>query len=375
MPSVPTEVTQDLPTGFDRADGGGGRLGTPTPGDAVLVQSTEGTTIPLEESPSSPTIERAEQATFSKEFTMSWEDGLTRIAATSRGNIETDTYNQKFLVLSASLQHQKGGTAVLRKVLESKSFDSPPDEFEIVPVELGLSIIKHPRYFYAFLGSGYGESDELVNQCVIRLLQDYMANANINYRNAAQQLLIDSMGTQGSPGDPQPEWDGKKKTWTVGTIPGTDLAKAAALEIIQKYWRGIETPYIVGWQITWSRYFFRPPEIHPGGVIQNPITEASPQLPDYFWSTTSPPDPDHSIFDSMILWNPQCYSDNGDTDGNLSIAWLRKADTIEYQRTWFKQHMTWIGTPIGHWDEEIYSSGARPVVADDYLGINETPRV
>ncbi|WP_155459429.1 hypothetical protein, partial [Streptococcus pneumoniae] len=69
-----------------------------------------------------------------------------------------DSYGFLYKVLSARAQRSKGEQGTLTLVLEAASFDSPPDEFNIVPVELGLNIIKHPRYFHAFLGDGYGST-------------------------------------------------------------------------------------------------------------------------------------------------------------------------------------------------------------------------
>ena len=157
------------------------------------------------------------------------------------------------------------------------------------------------------------------------------------------------------------------------SIPANDpggkvlLAAAAALEIMQKIWRMEDTPYVVGWQITWSEYSFRPPSLNPGGYIENPST-ANPPLPDYFSSTSYPPSSStaNSIFYKMAQYNPQCYSANGQYGGSTSISWLRKADEMEYQRTWFKVTRTWIGAPLGAWDGDLYGQKQRPTFATDY---------
>jgi len=360
----------ELELGFDRADGLSGRNGTATPSGAVTAraggQNIAVADIPIEELPDSPTVERAEQATLTHRFRMSWEEALTQIQFLGRGLVREDSLGNVFKLLSASIQHEQGNKCVLTTVDESLSFDSPPDQFQITPVELGINIIKHPRYFYAFLGDGYGSATELTNQMVIRMLQNYFENTTAQYRDALTKLLSDSIGTPGTAGQTPPQFDSETGDFDGTLITGTDMAKRAAMEIIQKYWRGEETPYIVGYQIVWSSFYFRPPYLNPGGYVENPISDASPQLPDYFWSPDYPPS-SNTIFDYLAAVNPQCYSSNGLPGGSVNISWLRKADQIEYERTWFKVDRTWIGSPVGFWDTELYSASSRPQTADDYL--------
>jgi len=348
---------------------GGAAIGTPTPDGAILVQSGGQTItidgIPFEEEPDSPEIERAEQATFTHRFRMSWLEAITRIGFIGRGSFLTDTNGFIYFVLSVSIQRQTGGWAIMRVVTESKSFDTPPDDFSIVPVELGVHIIKHPRYFYAFLGDGYGSITEQQNQMVIRLLQDYFDNANAQFRDAIVELLKASMNSDAGEGEQKPEYDdGFDEN---AKVSGTNLAKRAALEIITKYWRGTETPYLIGYQVTWTQYYFRPTVLNPGGYIEDPFYEASPQVPDYFFSTEFPPNPGLTILDEITWFNPQAYSQDGIRGGPLNISWLRKADQIEYQRTWFKVERTWIGSPVGFWDDQLYTQENRPTAPQDYL--------
>jgi hypothetical protein len=364
----------DLTTGFDRADGIAGRLGTATPAGAVEVDvsgqtGTVAEFMPIEELTDSPTIERAEQATLTHKFRMSYDEAMNRIQWLGRGLVREDSFGNVFKLLSASIQHEKAGTAVLTTVDESISFDSPPDQFSVVPVELGISIIKHPRYFYAFLGDGYGSATEQKNQMVIRMLQNYFDNVSAAYRDSLTKKLKESLGTDGAEDADEPGYNSEDGSFNATLITGTDMAKRAAMEIIQKYWRGEETPYIVGYQIIWASFYFRPPYLNPGGYIENPMSDASPQLPDYFSSPNYPPD-SATIFDFIAAINPQSYSSNGLSNGAVNISWLRKADDIDYERTWFKISRTWIGSPVGFWDTELYSSGARPQSADDYLVIN-----
>lgn len=365
----------DLPNGLDRADGLSGRLGTATPAHAIQVITADGSgVIPIEELEDSPEIERAEQGTITHRYRMNWNEAKTRITFYGRGTVLVDGGGNVTKVLSAKIQHEKPDNAIMTIVAESLSFDTPPDTFSIVEVELGVNIIKYPRYFYALKGAT--TTEELLNQDVIRNLQNYFENVTPQYRDALTFQLNKSFGNPGtiSGGNIVHAADivtalADGTSVTITPIAGTDLAKAAALEVIQKYWRNEENPYIVGYEITWSSYYFRPPYLNPGGYTENPITEAVPALPDYFWSPDFPPSA-ATIFDQLTTINPQNYSSTGVRGGPLLMSWLRKADREEEQRTWFKIDRRWIGSPVGFWDEDLYNSDNRPLVASDYSGIS-----
>ena len=373
-----------LPTGvFYRADGSVGKrgqeFGVASPAGSLRYQNAGGDNtvggVPLTETPESPEIERAEQCTVTHTYTMEYEEARWWLTTYFyRGAIyteEVDGFSYRYFILSARLTRERGGIGRLTITSESKSFDTPPEEFSIVPVELGVNIIKHPRYFWAFLGNGVGSPTEGYNQMVIRLLQHYFDNTTAAYRDAIVKLLKASLAgpDTGSGAEQPPGFDGNTGKYPDGAIvAGTFAAKRAALEIIQKYWRGIETPYLVGWEMTYSEYSFRPPVLNPGGYIENPISPSAwTPVPEYFYSTVYPTSPSWTIFDIMAQVNRQCYSDNGRVDGSLNISWLRKADQVDFQRTWFKTTHTWMGTPIGHWDPELYSSGRRPQSGKDFL--------
>jgi len=150
-------------------------------------------------------------------------------------------------------------------------------------------------------------------------------------------------------------------------VDGTD-----AKEIIGKLWRMEDSPMLNGWEITWTEYYFRPPSLNGGAYIENPIN-AVPPLPDYFYSTAYPPNSSQTIFDAMASQNAQSYSSNGLKSGATSISWLRDADSIEYQRTWFRVTRKWLGAPIGSWDSDLYgavlSNGERPSDASHYRNL------
>lgn len=362
-----------LPSGLDRADGLLGRPGTPTPA-ALIKANSYGrksgiANVPTEEFPDSPEIERAEQATFTHRYRMSWNNALTHLATIGRGKIETDSYGNVTKVLSCSVKRVNPGVAELTKVSEAVSFDAPPDQFQITPVELGVNIIKHPRYFYAFLGTGQGSATEQKNQMVIRLLQDYFANTSAAYRDALIRLLKCSYNHEGNATDTKPDW--KNGAWTPNIkVAGTNEAKAAAVEIIMKWWRGEETPYIIGYQMVWAAYYFRPQPLNPGGYVESPLL-ATPQLPEYFYAVDLAGIGvyTNTIFDLIAAYNPQCYSSTGKKMGDPNISWLRKADEIEYERTWFKVVRTWLGAPVGHWDEQLFNQYDRPSTAAHYMQV------
>lgn len=372
-----------MPIGLSRADGLDGNLGQASAYNSVLVHGGgsggANDNIPFNEDANSPTDEKAEQRTIQHSFTGSYEYLKSwHEYSLARGMVyvEMDDFGEEneWMVLSSTLQHAEGNQGRLTVVVEGKSGDVPPDEFDIQPVELGLNIIKYPRYFYAFFGDGIGSATELQNQMVIRLLQDYFENASAPFRNALVQMLIASLDSPTGSGTQPPAWNKDTQTFTAGAlISGTRTAKCAALEIIQKYWRGIETPYIVGWEMHYSYYTFVQPFLHPGGIIEDPYEDAAIPVPEYFLSTTWPPNMalGNGIFDYFAVINPQCYTPATNSGKVIGIDWLRKADARQYNRTWFRVTQTWIGTPVGFWDTEIYSKGQRPSLSNggaDYIG-------
>jgi hypothetical protein len=377
-------ITGQLPNGFDRADGLNGRVGTPVPEGVGQIQSSAGLNyIPIEELPDSPKVERAEQATIVHQFRMSLYEAGNQIQYYGRGTILTDSAGNVTRVLSASFNPDgtpSGATTpymipvIFTIISESISFDTPPDEISCTEVELGINIIQYPRYVYAFspivTTDGNWFTNRILNQDVVRCLQNYFENTTSSYRDA---LIFQLKASLGSPGS----LDGNgnivhalkvngtltsdgSTTYSIVPIAGTDLAKNAAIEIIQKYWRNEETPYVVGYEIEWNAYYFRPQYINPGGYVENPIYQATPQLPDYFWSPNDPPDDAGTIFDKLGTYNPQCYSITGLAGGASSISWLRKSDRWILQRTWFKWTRRWIGSPVGFWDPDLFNSNNAP---------------
>lgn len=364
-----------FPNGFSRADGLDGNVGTPDePGQVRHFQGGQEVDldeVTLQEYSDSPEIERAEKATITHRTHTSENDATTRLLTMGRGTRMTDQWGNQSVVLSAKYTQKPGKMADLTVVSEGRFFDPPPDEFALDAVELGVNILKHPRYLYALQGAD--DDEYLLNQQVIKLLQAYMENPSVGTRDSISFQLWASLTFPGEVQNGVPISDGETDAtdWngddvTVQTTTGTDLAKRAALEIIQKFWYGIDTPYIVGLEMTWSSFYFIPPYLNLGGYVEDPILDAYPQVPLEYVSVTEPPTANNLIFDAIPLLNPQCYASNGIQGGPLQISWLRKADRIEKQGYIYKVTRRWWGAPVGYWDPDLYTNFDRPSVPDDY---------
>lgn len=430
-----------FPTGFDWADGetvlpnqpigsgGSGKVGTPTPAGALLIALPPGTsTQPMQEDSNSPEIERAEQATVSHTLKMAWVDGVALIAGLGRGTFLQDSFGNITRILSSKIKKLPKNQCEITIIAESISFDTPPDEFQITPIDLGLDIIKHPRYSWILAPIPADQSnfaplvgDTQVNfvaikSAIIRLIQAYRDSPffpsadqvnGLIQNNIMSQLSNGSISIQVPNPNPYdagkalispPPWDGVIANLPPGNyqyliiqvpVDLTDptdplaIAIAAAKEVISKLWRQEDTPYLTGFQIRWTQFFFAPAYLDPGGYIQDPLTV----VPDYFMQpealqsalaqgdfgsvfgnqdTVAPNSGQPTIFDHITLLNPQAYAANGISGGGLNISWLRKADEFDFQRTWFAISHVWVGSPIGSWDSDIYSQGNRPQNANDY---------
>ena len=159
------------------------------------------------------------------------------------------------------------------------------------------------------------------------------------------------------------------------------MALAAAKEIISKLWRQEDTPYIPAYEITWVQRFFQPVYVNPGAYIEDPRDV----VPSYFMGTPDAsfsnvghiPRGDQgsvgpvdlydnadtvaaagadggSILDELVLINPQLFSTNGKSNGELSISSLRTSDSYRYERTWFAVTHKWKVACMGKWDSDLY---------------------
>jgi hypothetical protein len=373
-----------LPTGGDRADGvtnlpaqpigssGSGKVGTPTPAGALAIKSNSPLNTWTEEETDSPEFERAEQATFLHRLNMDYKSALTMLSNLPRGTFVKDSFSNVWRILSSKIQSKRGTNASLSYTAESISFDSPPDEFSCQAVDLGLDIIKHPRYSWALLPYQYdtqsyatfGDTNTKIyfsdiKSQIVRLIQNYqdapIYPSNFSVANGyVHENILQSLGSgtidvnipnpngyqppSGSTTVPTPPtWDGNAatkaalgKTSRYVTVVinlyncnGKNLlssptspiaiAIAAAQELISKIWRGETTPYLTGYRISWSQYYFVPVLLNPGGYIENPVGV----VPDYFMSPSQTGR--DTIFDALPFVNPQSYSQNRLIGGDLII--------------------------------------------------------
>lgn len=425
MPNVPSNilVLDNLGHGIDWNDGLDGRAGTPSLAAQKKVHAANGATtiedIPVESLEDSPVIERAEQCTVGHHYRLSYEEAINRLTIYGRGALTQDSGGNFYRVLSSTVQRQKMNKALLGVQSESLSFDVPPDEFSLRPVKLSVDIMKHPRYFFALMPTnqipnfvGNSDTNDQINvkQAIIRSIQAYRENPFIptasNLNNIVgflhEQIIAGHVSGKFVVSKVNPNYNPLFKSTLpvdVGTSAGLPpvaattngapnptiyfyavntnssdpngkmaLAMAAAREIIGKLWRCEDTPLINGLELEWSEYYFRPPFINLGGYIEDP-TLATPGLPDYFYSTAYPPDPSLTIFDGLSYFNPQCFSSTGIAGGPVLISWLRDADQIDNQRTFFKITRRWLGGTIGAWDADLYTQNNRPAVVSDYRNL------
>jgi len=374
-----------VPSCFNRANGddlippANVPMGTPAPEGSVLITDASGTNIiSFNEDDNSPEIERAEQATITHTFTTTWQDAINRLIGLGRGTILYDSYGNETRVLSSKIVHMEGEAAKLIVVCEGLSFDTPPDEFDCVPVDLGINIIKHPRYFYYLDPNGTASDtaqERQAKQAIIAAVQTYQDAPFYPSQDFVNSLLKNNIQnffavnkvpvTTGTGATPS------TTTFDASASPSVSLAIAAASEIITKLWKQIDNPPLTGYKITWKQYYFKDPAgglepllyLNPGSYIEDPITEAIPSLPDYFGSTNGDYATGGTIFDQIANINPQCYRN---IDGVLQISWARLPDEQDYVRTWFCVTRSWIGSPIGMWDQDLYSKLPRPTLPSQY---------
>lgn len=421
-----------LPIGPDWADGktslppnplgsggGGAVLGTPTPDGAVIIDAGGNTVseVPVESQPDSPEIERAEQGTFQQRLTMSYDRAISYLGVLGRGTFVADSGNgfgvqTVWRILSSKVRRLLGNTAELSYSAESISFDSPPDEYDITTTDLGLDLLKHPRYAWAlspiandnFTHKKAGDTNIFftdIKSAIIRMIQTYrdapvfpsadgingLFHNNIMSASKAGLLPVHynnpaypAANTDG-PGGPKTvdpvKWNGVLPAPTANCpyfivnvpVDLTDdfdpivIALAAAREIISLLWLQEDTPYIPSFQVTLSRYFFRPVYHNGGGYVEDPVGI----VPDYFMDPNQ--DGSDNIFSQLSNINPQLFAADGKKGGPVQISWLRKADHTEYQRTWFKVTMTWEGAANGVWNPKLYTTDDRPQKASDFSNL------
>ncbi len=385
----------------------------------------------IQEPSGSPVIERAEQCTCQHTLKMSYVQAINYWTQMGRGVIVNDSAGNIWRILSCTVRRIEATLGELSYVMESISFDTPPDDFQINEVSLDLNIIKHPRYAwalnpyvtdastYSLIGDTkfyYLEQKE----AIIRMLQNYIDSPffpnQVQTQGLIQTNILSALGFQKDASTvklpihyPNPNYNPALKTvspvpWDGVTVnmPTANcvyfslavlvdltnpndpiaIAIAAASELLTKLWRQEDTPYIAGWEVIWTQYFFSPVYINPGGYIEDPRD----WVPQYFISPfndgiiprsfpsggfpddeSSPPSLGQAtIFDQLTTYNPQCYATNGLSGGPLAMSCLRKSDHLIYERTFFGYPHTWLCAPVGKWDKDIYTQNDGPQDANDY---------
>ena len=431
-----------LPVGLDSADGetvlpvqpigSSGTpqiVGTPLPTADVQIWPVGLNGSFSEEQSGSPRIERAEQCTCEHNIRMDKADAIYYFTQMPRGTVVTDSGANIWRILSCEYTRISDLYCDLHYVMESLSFDSPPDDFSIHPNSLDLNIIKYPRYWrwlcpYAGDSATVAINDISVSiatlkEAIIRMIQNYIESPfypSANQTNSLIQVnIINALNTgtfqfhYANPGFVPTStiaepvvWDGKLSDIPIDNcayflVPSTiayaaddsdtgqiHMALAAATELISKLWRQEDTPYLVGYDVVWTQYYFQPVFLNPGGYQEDPRD----WVPSYFMSpgVSWPPQnlapvpqvnqEDYpptwepgggnadtvdavgsggsTIFDALVSINPQCYSSDGTNTGSLVLSSLRLADDFDYERTWFKVPHTWKVAPVGKWDSDLY---------------------
>ena len=317
------------PSYADRADGLNNRPGTPTPEDLIhyntslngATSATLSNPVIFEEASDSPEIERAEQDTVVHRWRVDKYTGIDFLNAVGRGYLMKDSNGVITKVLSNRVTYQKPDYWLITLTSEVTNGDTPPDEFNLTEVELNPGLEKHPRYIDLTYKQRY-----IVRQANLSDAQD-VANTYTQTIN------------------------------TIASAGGTLFQQNEAQEMLFKLHKGEESFYLPGYKISWSQYYWYPQELNGGGYIEDPILEG--ELPAQFWSTLDPtqsPDPTQNIFSGLAYQNPVIYGEPNDNGSGGGMSWLRLADTMEFNRTWFKIIRSWQGGPLGQWDQELYNT-------------------
>ena len=341
---------------FDRADGTSANLGgvaTATgpvnKGGAIGINTANGNTPGTagyvqfwQETSDSPEIESGEQSTIVHKFYCDYYTAQVFMIMYPRGTYLTDQFGNTSRVLSSRITPvSKAGFQAVLFTLTSEGqyplFPNPPDEFDIETVELNPALEKHPRYNALTYKQRY-----------------WVRNADIVDSEDLASQYVKLLGNLSASADP-------------GTLPSTiTLQTSQSQEMLFKKHKGEDTFYLAGYKVTWSRYFWYPQILNPGGYIEDPVYGGG--LPAYFWSTTGLPT-GINIFGSTNLLNANLYPQTGSASGPpYGLSWLRQADTIHLNRTWWKLTSTWIGGPLGHWDNELYNRVLQPYQTNENQG-------
>lgn len=281
--------------------------------------------------PDSPQIEQGEHYTFVHRFKCDRINGNAILIGVPRGTVLGDSFGFKYKVLTSQYDQQKGDYGIV--TITSECINVPPeDEFHVETVEFNPSLFLHPRYQPVLNYSAMDVTNKnlITGQSIIGWI-----------KNAAQMSTV-----QG-------------QTGFANMLSGSNITDPDVLELAQELFQkmqlGEDTFYLSGWRVYWSQYSTfcgstpvaagaLPNGLNPGGYLEDPTVEGG--LPYYFWSLDGTPGGKNTFSVTADKVNPDYYG-NG-------LSWLRQADTIEYQRVWFKVTHSWIGGPLGVWDDDLY---------------------
>lgn len=352
-----------VPSVFDRADGGltsnyGTSWGVSVPGmngigknSSVIGLNYKGGTIDFskydaqsifghlhifEEASDSPTFDIGEQATIIHRFFVDYYTMQNLIIEYKRGYEMYDNSSGPLgpnisRVLSTTAQpiaKTAGLIWTLNMTTECMSFPGPPDEFSVQNVELNPAAEKHPRYS----ALTYFQRDQIRNQTVA----DYID---------VKQQYSDLINT----------FSGSKNQW--------QDQKGQALELLYKKQKGEDSFYMSGYKIEYSKYFWYPQDINPGGYIEDPFAV----IPYQFITDED----GFNIFSLTADYNANLYPNPALTppiEPPFGLSWLRQTDIQVLNRTWYKVTMTWIGASLGQWDKQWYSTDLQPLQTSASLG-------
>jgi hypothetical protein len=172
-------------------------------------------------------------------------------------------------------------------------------------VAINPDIFKHPRYYLLVTFNTDGNGN--------RVDPDFPDGPELIER--ARRLV--------NAPQRQVQVDIEQKMGDVPDATVTDLFD----EIVQFLRKGISTFYLAG------------------GFIQDPTTAG---LPPIFWSDDETSSGTNTLEHASAITNPNFYADG--------ISWLREADDANFQRSRFAVTRTWIGGPLGHWEEKLYDA-------------------
>ena len=342
-----TSLPTNLPSIFDRADGLTYGLGgvAEAPGSMMMNTAMDGSTsgvgdyVPFfYEMSDSPEVESAEQSTIVHKFHCDYESAQIYMVTNPRGTYLTDTFGDVSRVLSTKITPvpktgMRGVILTITSEGQYPLFPNPPDEFDIETVELNPALEKHPRYAILTYNQRW-----LVRNADVADNPEYVQQ----YKNIISAPLPNT---------------------NFPAAPIGNTQQSASLEMLYKKFKGEDSFYLAGYKITWSQYYWYPQILNPGGYIEDPVSQGG--LPAYFWSTNGQTD-GTNIFSQTTTHNANMYP-QPTLNPPYGLSWLRQADTIHLQRTWWRLTRSWIGGPLGQWDNQLYN----PVNQPYQSGINQ----